>query len=61
VVVVVVEVGATGIVLVDCSVVVVLVDLSELPQPANVTVPATSAMPISSLRPDFMSVMEAPF
>jgi hypothetical protein len=57
VVVVVVEVGgATGIMLEDCSVVVVLVDLS-LPQPASATVPATRTMLVSNRRPDFLLVM----
>jgi hypothetical protein len=57
-VVVVVEViGATGTVVDDCSVVVVLVKLSEPPQLANKPVPLMSAAPIRNLRPDFMSVM----
>ncbi len=59
-VVVVVEVGATGAVLEDCSVVVVLLDLSEPPQPASETVPAIRTMLVSKRRPDFLSVMETP-
>jgi hypothetical protein len=56
VVVVVDDIGATGTV-VDCSVVVVRVTLSELPQPATKAVPETSATAITNLRPDLMSVM----
>jgi hypothetical protein len=63
VVVVVVEVGgaigmgAIGTVLVDCSVVVVRVTLSGLLQLATKAVPATSATPIMSPRPDFVLLM----
>jgi hypothetical protein len=57
-VVVVVEVtGATGTEVVDCSVVVVLVALSEPPQPASKAVPAKSATARINREPDFVSVM----
>jgi hypothetical protein len=57
-VVVVVEVtGATGTEVVDCSVVVVLVALSEPPQPASKVVPAKSATARINREPDFVSVM----
>jgi hypothetical protein len=42
---------------VDWSVVVVLVAVSELPQPATDRVPAMSAIPVRYLRPYFISVM----
>jgi hypothetical protein len=57
VVVVVDVVGAIGIVVVDCSVVVVLVTFSGPPQPATKAMPVASAMPIRNLRPNFVSVM----
>ena len=57
VVVVVDVVGAITEDVVDWSVVVVLVALSELPQPATDRVPAMSAMPIRYLGPYFISVM----
>jgi hypothetical protein len=57
VVVVVDVVGATGCVLDDCSVVlVVFVTLLSL-QPASKTVPEASAKQIRNLRPDFLSIM----
>jgi hypothetical protein len=51
-------VGATGMVVADCSVVVVLLILSGSPQLANKAVPPMSPTPISNLKPNFMSVME---
>jgi hypothetical protein len=57
VVVVVEEVGAMGMVVVDSSVVLVRVVLSEPPQLASKPVPTRSAAPISNLRADFMSVI----
>ena len=50
-------VGAAGTAVVDCSVVLVLVALAELPQPASNVVPPTIAMPITNLRWDFLLVM----
>lgn len=57
-VVVVDVVGAIGIRVVDCSVVVVLVTLFESAQPATKAVLATSATPTKNLRLEIMSVMD---
>jgi hypothetical protein len=57
VVVVVDTAGMAGLVVVVCSVVVVLVGMSELPQPANTAVQPMSATPIRILKADFVSVM----
>jgi hypothetical protein len=45
--------GDIGVVLVDCSVVVVLVTLSSEPQAASDSVLAMSAKPTTNKRPNF--------
>jgi hypothetical protein len=56
-VVVVVEAIGGGVVLVVCSVVVVLVTFSELPQPATRIVPAKSATTVKNRKWDVVLVM----
>lgn len=57
VVVVVVDVDGGGVVLVDCSVVVVRLTGGGPPQPASNTVPAISAMPTTRLKRNVVSII----